>query len=388
MAAKKSKKKDVTEFDVEEGIAHVLSKCKAASFVSKASDSYEDVTYLDFLDPKTGTPCLPLEWMFGTRGLITGRLLNMVALEAVGKTSLVMMFVGMFQKTVDSYTIYAETEETPLPPDRIEELGADPYKILLNDPTSMKNCMENMVDVVKDIRNQVDPQMLHPIVNIIDSVGSLSEKELDRETGEVEGNDGTAQHAREFSKFFRRTLDYFAHNNVVLITTSQEKEKIGMSFGAKNETSYIAEKPIRFHSSWNLDLINITNKDVIGDAEFEQCVRMRCTKNKLSVKGRSVDVMMYRDSRGWDFSMANRHLLFGSYSPFEPGTYGSGSGYYRHDRIQSSTGKGVPWDEFLERFYQDEELVMQCRERLKIRGFGFDFETKFHQGAKETEKDA
>lgn len=384
----KAEKRAATEMTLEEGLAHMLTKSKAAALVTRASESFDSATYLDFRDPKTGTPCLPLEWMFGTRGMITGRLLNMVAEEAVGKTSLVMMFLGMFQKTADCYTIYAETEETPLPPDRILELGADPTKILLNDPLSMRACMENMVEVVKDIRNQVDPEMVHAIVNCIDSVSSLSEKELDRESGEEDGNEGTAQHAREFSKFFRSKLDYLAHQKCALITTVQEKESIGMSFGAKSSKSYLAMRPIKFHSSWILELINITNKEVIEDAEFEQCIRMRCTKNKLAVKGRTVDVMMFRDQRGWDFSMANKHLLFGSYSPFEPGTYSQHKGLYMHDRIKSKTGARVRWAEFLERFYQDEELVMQCRENLKIRGFGFDFESRFQQPAEEAPTDA
>ena len=380
------KKKDTTEMGIKDGIAHLLTKCKSAAFVTKASNSFDDVVYLDFQDPKTGTPCLPLEHLFGCRGLIAGRLLNMVAREAVGKTSIVMMFVGMFQKTMDSWTIYAETEETPLPPDRIEELCADPDSILLLDPLSMKECLESQTKVIGEIRNDIDPQKLHPILCATDSVSGLSEKELDRDTGEVEGNDGTAQHAREFSRFFRQKLDYFKHNHVAMITTVQEKEKIGMNFGQTSTTSYLAEGPIRYHSSWILELLNITSKEIIKDREFEQCIRMRCTKNKLAVKGRTVDIMMYRDERGWDFTMANRHLLFGSYSPFEPGTYSSGSGYYRHDRIQSATGKGVPLEEFVQRFYEDEELVMQCRERLKIRGFGFDFESRY-QGAKEEETD-
>jgi len=376
--AEKKKKKENTEFGVADGIAHMMSKCKSAALVSQASNAFADAVYLDFVDPNTGTPCLPLEWMFGTRGLICGRLLNMVAREAVGKTSIVMLLVGMFQKTSDSYTIYAETEETPLPPDRIEELGADPRKILLNDPTSMKDCMKNMVEIGRDIRNEIDPEMMHPIVNIIDSVSGLSEKEMDRSTGEEEGNDGAAQHAREFSKFFRQTLDYFKHSNTVLITTSQEKDAIGTGFGFTNESSYLAAAPIRYHSSWNVDLTNITDKKIITDFEFQQCVRMRMTKNKLARKGRTIDIIMYRDDRGWDFTKANRDLLFGSYSPFEPGTYSSGgNGYYKHDRIQSGTGKSLPLEEFIAKFYADEELLNQCREKLRIRGFGFGFESQF-----------
>jgi RecA/RadA recombinase len=376
MATKKAKR-TLTEFGVEEGIAHLLGKSKVAATLGTASNAFADAVYLDFQDPKTGTACLPLEYMFGTRGLIAGRLTNMVALEAVGKTSRVVMFIGMFQRTADTYTLYAETEETPLPPDRLEELGANPYSILMLDPPSMESCLDSMTDTVKSIRNEVDPEMHHPIVACIDSVSSLAEKETDVETGEESGNNGTAQHSRQFSKFFRNKLNYFKHNNVCLFTTNQEKEVIGSGFGFTNETSHMAKKPIRYHASWDFDLINIRDKEIVKDPVNEQCIRIRCTKNKLAPKGRAIDIMMYRDERGWDFTKANRDLLFGSNTPFEPGTFSSGSGFYRHDRIQSKTGKGVPFDEFITRFYEDEELLMQCRERLKIRGYGFPFEARF-----------
>lgn len=384
-SAETTGRRKLTEMGVKEGMKELLSKSlKASKGTQGANNAFANAVYLDFKDPKTGTACLPIEWLFGTRGLICGRVLNMYGPEAVGKTSLTCMFLGMFQKTSDCYSIFGDTEETPMPPDRMLELGADPELVLLHDPENLTTCLTYMKDVVAEIRKTADPEMIHPIVLAIDSVSQLGEKEVNRETGEQEGNDGLGQHARKFSEFFRNTLDFYAHNKAVLITTAQEKESIGGGFGGP-EKSHIAKTTIGLAASWNLELVNISSKDVIEDRYIQQCIRLRMAKNKLALKNRSVDIMLYRDENAWDFTLANKHLLFGSYSPFEAGTYGSSGGWYRHDEI--GDGKNMHLSEFVNLFYQNEDLVMRCRERLKIRGFGFEFESKFFTLPEPTEED-
>ena len=351
-------------------------KAKAESRLMRASDMPSTWRYIDFIDVKTGTPCLPLEFLFGTRGMLTGRVLHVTALEATGKSSFLSMLYGAAQRTGGAWIHHNESEAAPTPPDFMASLGVDPSKMLIEQPGSVTQCLQHAKDLIQRIRREVDPEKKFPIITGIDSVSALASGDVDVETGEVDGDSTSlGKHAREFSKFFREDLDFFDRQDAVLISTAQLKANIvtGPGAFAAPKTTSVAEGAFKYHASWIVNMTHADLKDQSGQSVGER-VMATTKKNKLAGKGRTIEMHLYRDGRGWDMTQANVNLLCGSFSPF-PDEFKSAGGWYSHPQL--GTGQNMRKEEFVAAFYANEELVHRCREALRIRGFGFEFESKY-----------
>ena len=118
---------------------------------------------------------------------------------------------------------------------------------------------------------------------------------------------------------------------------------------------------------------------------------MFCEKNKLAPKHRSAKVLMRpRENTPegepvWDWTQANIDLLFGPNCPFDLDQYKSASGWYSHTELNE--GKSMRAEEFVDKFYESEELVQRVREKLRIRGFGFAFETDYDRVQADADKE-
>lgn len=337
--------------------------------------------YLDFMDLRTGTPCLPLEYFFGCRGLIGGRVFTVVAMEAVGKSTLLTQFYGMGQRSPDggAWVDHIEAEKTPSPPDFIASLGCDPNKMLVTQPPDVESGLAHVTEYISTIRTKLDPTKKLMIIMGIDSVSALAGEMTNDETGVSSGGQGIAPHSRAVSEFFRDKLGYIEHNDAILLFTGQKKSKVesGGFGGGEKKSTYIAEGTIKFHSSWIVEMykqkLEEGDNNVVGDR-----ITATMEKNKLAPKGRKIEMWLYRDGRGLDMSKANVNLLFSNTSPFEAGTFSASGGWYRQDEVRG--GKNLHKDEFIHEFYQNTELVQRCREKLRIRGFKFKFEMEYPIG--------
>jgi hypothetical protein len=163
--------------------------------------------------------------------------------------------------------------------------------------------------------------------------------------------------------------------------------------GGGKKTTTLAATPFGFHVSWRIQLYHSSARDSAGKI-IGRMVNMISKKNKLVESNRSMKVLI-RDhdqvpegETRWDFTQANIDLLFGPYCPFDPEHYKSAGGWYSHSALNG--GKSMRREEFVDAFYDHEELLMETREKLRIRGFGFDFETRYNQPAQsdETANDA
>ena len=382
MTAKKAAgpPKDMVQAGIDVLLKLNEKNAKNGSRMFRASEWHP--RYLDFMDLRTGTPCLPLEYFFGTRGLIGGRVFTVVAMEAVGKSTLLTQFYGMGQRSADggAWANHLEAEKTPSPPDFIASLGCDPSKMLITQPPDVQHCLDYVTEYISTIRTKLDPTKKLMIIMGIDSVSALAGEMTDDETGATSGGQGIAPHSRAVSEFFRDKLGYIEHNDAILLFTGQKKSKVesGGFGGGEKKSTYIAEGTIKFHSSWIVEMykqkLEEGENNVVGDR-----IQATMEKNKLAPKGRKIEMWLYRDGRGLDMSKANINLLFSNTSPFEAGTSGtSGNGYYWHNQVMG--GKKLRKDEFVHGFYQNTELVQWCREKLRIRGFQFKFEMEYPIG--------
>jgi RecA/RadA recombinase len=193
------------------------------------------------------------------------------------------------------------------------------------------------------------------------------------------------KHARAFSKFFRGKLDFFEYADAFLMASAQLKANIqtGFQVPGASKTTTIADGPFKFHSSWIIHMTHRKLKE--NDVDVGEQVVCTMTKNKLAPKNRKLVIHLYRDGRGWDFTKANIDLLFSNTSPFPDEFSGSG-GWYRHSEIND--GKNLRAPQFVEAFYAHPTLLDRCREKLRIRGFGYDFETNYSFDGPQEDNDA
>lgn len=371
-----------------DGLMQLVEKdAKRKSTFYRASSVGSDWRYIDFIDLAKKRPCLPLEWLYGTRGFLTGRVVKYSSNEAAGKSSVLLMNVGMAQATGGVWPCIWETEKAVPPPDYIHSLGCDPKTLLLQAPDTVKECLKGIPAFIKTIRGKnVDPDKEFPILLGIDSVSGLGANAVDIEEGDKKSEDSLGFHARQFSKFFREQFKLCAREDAILFATAQVKANIetGGMPGAKprggsKKTTSIADAPFAYHASWIIKLyhkraVNPTDGTVEGEL-----VTMLSEKNKLAPHQRLINVLMRKHSLAedepvWSFSQATVGLLFGPSSPFDQEKCQSGGGWYRHDALG---GSNYRLEDFVDAFYSNEELLMEVREKLRIRGFGFKFETDY-----------
>ena len=114
-------------------------------------------------------------------------------------------------------------------------------------------------------------------------------------------------------------------------------------------------------------------------------------KSKLAPRNRTI-TLFRKDLGGYDMAETDLNFWLGdpknnncSNNPFAAGGFLCPEGA-KHGITRVRGGWSAPMisdkvfktaDEFVEALYSDEERLRKIREHLRIRGFGFDFETKY-----------
>jgi RecA/RadA recombinase len=406
LMAKKKKKADAPaeakaegkkSMDKSEGFAQLMKNMQDSAKQSRvflASNTTKQWRYIDFCDPNTGLPNLALEYLFGSRGLITGRIVKYEGESHVGKTSMVLLHYGMAQKDRDGvYACHFETESAPLPQDFLHVLGCDPHELLVEQPGSLGNCLDRIEYVIKQLRTDIDPEKKYPVLFGIDSISALGEiggdpdgydkKVEEKEKKKVKGG-GVGYHSRLFSKFFRNQSAFLDWNDAAIIMTAQSRADISMDgnpFASKqSKTTHLAAAPTGFHSTWSVEVDGKNwwdddTKSVIGEV-----ITLTCRKNKVGPKNRRVEVHLRQEASpgnpaGWDFTMAQLDVMR-RFDVFAK-DFSNAGGYYKHPRVNG--GKAIRTDvkAFVEAVLKETDFVMEIREAMNVRGFGFAFESKY-----------
>lgn len=383
--------------------ARAVDKKEIANSLSRASAVTDSWRWIDFVDPALNVPCLLLEYLFGTRGSLCGRMLKIEAMEGVGKSSYCFLQYAMAQAH-GGFCWHGESEHAPPPPDYIASFGCDPENLLIQHPGSIERGFYAMEEVIKAIRadDGPDPTPMHkvngklvpsgephkyPIVVGLDSISGFGADAM------IDADDvpdpglvgGLGAHARVVSKWFRDRGSVLDKKDVFMITTAQQKATINTGFGAqfanKDDTT-IAARPLNFHASWRVKMRTRALKDKKTNEDVGEYLVMKTVKNKLSPKGREVELHHYRDF-GYDLTTpthdwlkAQTPWILPDGSSFDITANGA---YTRCERLagasnfQGEEGK----QELMLLLYEDKELLALCREHLRIRGFGFDFEKQY-----------
>jgi RecA/RadA recombinase len=380
--------KDGIDFLVAQAEKDAKRCKKPQAKIYRASSIPDRWRYVDFWDLGGSRPCLPLEWFYGTRGLLTGRVVRYDALEAAGKSSFIYMNYGMAQLKGGVWAVHYESEKTPPPPDFLWHLGCDPEQLLIEHPATCNECLEHLEKLVRRIRtDEVDANKNHPILAGIDSISGLGAKDPEDEDYEP-GKGAKGLHARTFSDWFRERLDLLERYDVIMMASAQVKSNIqmgqgipGLSSGGDQKDTTLADRPFKFHASWIATMEH--GKNIVDGVDMGETITCKMYKNKLAPRGRMMKIHLRSHDAshppgksGWDFVQANKDLFFGPKTPFADGTYSNHGGWYKHAELNN--GKAMQnADEFFNLLYANEDLLMRCREKLRIRGFKFKFETDY-----------
>ena len=405
MAAKKRTKKVELQPSTSKG-------SRAASLVSRLDDSANSFTagdmaskmrWIDFINPKMSCPSIALEWFFGCRGLLAGRVIQLRAKYSKGKSSFMYLMYAAGQITSDAFCFHVETEGAIAPADYIWSFGCDPDNLAVAEHSSLEECCTNMDEIVAQIRggfggmkgatgqwkktqynDPLDKDMEVPIIMGIDSFSALGlDTQVREDVADMTSTPGLASHSRKVRDFLRRRTQRWKQCQALVMLTSHETASINTgpaAFGGGVKKSALAQEAIGIHATYIVDVNAKPWKDKATGERIGDVVTMVTEKNKLSPRGRSIELYL-RWNHGFDLVKTDAEfLLKHSSSPLADSSK-------RHSHGIScpavSTDSFKSDEDLMEAFYGNVDLLQSTRENLRVRGHGFDFETNYKPSQQE-----
>lgn len=242
---------------------------EGARLSPKMSKTYDVVT----------TGSILLDDAIGIGGLPRGKVVELYGEEASGKTSLAYQIVGGCQKLWPTeYAAWVDLEHA-LNPDYAEQLGMQLDKMVISQPSSGEQALDEMIEMAASGAFSVI---------VLDSVGGLSTKaQLEKQVGEVT----VGEVARLMSNNVKKITDAAARTNTLVIFINQLRTNIG-SYGSPPTT--MGGKALRFFASLR---INIKRREAIVDAKTKEPIgqlqEYKIVKNRMGTPFKEVHTEFY-----------------------------------------------------------------------------------------------
>lgn len=380
---------------------------------STVSQEMANWRWIDFCDPLFNSPCLLLEYLWGARGMLAGRMMKIEAEQGVGKSSYMMLQYAMAQQMHDAWCIHAEGEGATAPPDFIASFGCNPDKIITQQLSvrSIESCFNTLDFQTATIRRPatgsddkdvIDPDKVKPILAGVDSISSFGAEDNMEEDGTTEvsqGGGALGMHARFIGKFFRDRWSLFENRDVFMMIIAQLRAK--MDLGPKfpgapqqpqgDKQTTLAAAPLNYHATYRLDMRSKPLKHGPEQQyqQYGELVTFKVVKNKLSPKGKSVEVPLVWNA-GFDLVMPTFTLL-STMGPIQLPSGGTfelnkkGGGWIDCPALGVENAKTGSERDIIMKLYANKDLLMALREAFRIRGFGFKFETNYQRTKEEVE---
>ncbi len=359
-------------------------------------------TYIDFWNVADDLPCLSLEWLFGGRGLLAGRIMQLRAKFSQGKSSLMYALYGMGQRKSDAICAHIETEGAPAPPDYVASFGCDPKALFTGYDSSLEDCFERLDTFICTIRGgkqftnpqtgkvcktkfdaPLDAAMRHPIMYGIDSLSQLGmASAVSEDVADLTNSAAPAIHSRKLREQLRNRAMRYSMAKALLILTSHETATIAkgkQSFGAQGDTkSALAQEALGIAATYGVDMNAHKIKDENGNAIGDN-ISLTTFKNKLSPRYRWLKIPLIWGS-GFSFLESDAEFLLKSSASPLRNTDGTSRAVaskkgIRLDDLSDKTFRSA--EDLLRGIAANEDYLMSLRERMRIRGFGFKFESDF-----------
>lgn len=215
----------------------------------------------------------------GIGGLPFGRIVEILGMEASGKTTLALSIVSQAQKAGIACA-YIDTEQA-LDRKRAEELGVNFSEMFISQPDSGEQALNILDDFVasKLVR-----------VVVVDSVAALTPQ------AEIEGEMGDAiigVLARNMGKACRKIVAPTNKNHVLVIFINQIRQKIG-GFGFGPQETTPGGNALKFYASIRIDMRR-TKNNKRGEELISTEHKVTIKKNKLAPPFRVAQVKIGKE---------------------------------------------------------------------------------------------
>lgn len=398
--AKKELKPTVEETGIQRLMARMAAK---HANVMTATEAMRRVRYMDFMDPHTGLPSITQEYLIGARGFLAGRMTQLRATYSKGKSSFCLLQYAAAQKSSDAYCLHIETEGAMAPADRIAMIGADPDSLLQSECSSLEDCCSMIDELVCEIRggfggsigdmgrtvktkytDPIDPGCDAPIIIGVDSLSALGKEErVQQDVADVGKVPQVGQTAKMLREYFRNRIQRFNQKQVALFLTTQETVKLEMgmkAFAGPQKTSVAAEA-IGIHATFGIDFDSAKWLDKNRGEQIGDILKLKTFKNKWSPRNRAVELYLTTNN-GFDLIHTDAEFLLNH--PASP--FSGNSDLFSGDKLCYRHSAGITCkplsdksfkteEEFVRAFYENKDMLQAIRNDMKIRGFGFDWET-------------
>ena len=225
-------------------------------------------------------------------GVPLSRAIEVYGAEGSGKSTLACWLTKRTMDQMNAVAYYQDAERV-LTPEIIKGTGINMNKVILQQPEILEEVFEAQEATLKIIQKK-NPD--NPVVITLDSVAACSTQ------SEMDGDYGDSPmgiHARLMSQGLRKIKGYIFNSNVMSIWVNQIREKMGISFGDKDET--FGGKALKFYSSVRIKLTRIKNLKKSGEKEPYGCtIQAVIKKNKVAppLKIAEYDILFVQDKDG------------------------------------------------------------------------------------------
>ena len=374
---------------------------KSFTGFTTAAEATENVRYVDVMNPVADLPSITLEYLIGAKGWLAGRICQERATFSKGKSSLMYLMYAAAQKRTGAACLHIETEGAPSPADWIASFGCDPRELWMKEEKSLEECLDDIDRFVNAFRTGVDgkppfdPNREVPLMIGVDSLSQLAKEEnVEKDVADMGKSVQPGYTAKTMREWFRRRTQRMYEQQACLFLTTHETAKIATgpaAFGGPQKTS-VAQEAIAINATYAYDLRVSKWKDnrtgdILGNETTLTCFKNKWSGDKFG--GSIREAQIHLDvGHGFDLIHSDAEfLLHHANSPFA-----AKFGLFAQDKIPVRNSAGIKCpllsdktfkseEEFVRAFYANEDLLMTCREALKLRGFGFSFESDWKNQA-------
>lgn len=232
---------------------------KAAHFLGGQEETPTDLTEW------IGTGSTLLDLAISNRpngGLPVGRIVELQGMEASGKSLIVAHTLANTQKK-GGLAVYIDTENA-LSEEFLTAVGVDVANMLYVPLETIEDSFEAVENIIETVRKSSKNRL---VTIALDSVSAATTK-IEQDADYDKDGWATAK-AILMSKAMRKITNIIAKQRVLLICTSQLREKMGVMFGDKFTTS--GGKALGFHASCRIRLKGV-GKLKSGSGKTEQVI--------------------------------------------------------------------------------------------------------------------
>lgn len=237
------------------------------------------------------TQCATLDRAIGRGGIPLGRLTLLHGKEGSGKTTLALHCVAETQLH-DGMAVYVDAEYK-LDPEYARKVGVKTERLVISRPKYLEKLFAVIEKTISNVKKSRVEGRPFPALVVLDSINALPTK------AEFEGtweSQFISSVAGVYSAKLKKLMPMVSREDVALLFISQEREKVGVLFGKKEQTG--GGKAPRFYSSL---IIEVTRQGSVlqGELVVGNETLVKCSKNQIAPPFRTAGFRVLFD-RGID----------------------------------------------------------------------------------------